>query len=51
MISRKRSAENLIIISKRANAANAKRVLDVGADGEPCFAALSITRRCHTLSD
>src|SRR6266849_2640959 len=34
-----------------ANAANAKRVLDVGADGEPCFAALSITRRYHTLSD
>src|SRR5258708_18620491 len=49
MISQKRSAENLIIISKRRTPPTQNGCSTLGADGEPCFAALSITPRCHML--
>jgi cyclopropane fatty-acyl-phospholipid synthase-like methyltransferase len=51
MISQKRSVENLIIISKRRTPPTQNACSTLGADGEPCYAALSITRRYHTLSD
>src|SRR5229473_1585230 len=43
--------DNDLAEAKRRKPPTQNACSTLGADGGPCFAALSITRRCHTLSD